>query len=154
MERSIHEQFLEKPENRRLYQQEKALIDATELLTEVMERKQMSRADLARAIGKSKAFVTQVLRGNQNMTLRTLADLFGAMRYEIIIQALPYPEDQTQIPDLDASSPFCYNRFWSQHFARQAQAELATQIYQSHGKGRRHPVFPHKSVPNSPRLAA
>ena len=90
MERAVHEQFLKTPENRRLYQQEKLLVEATELLAEVMERKNMTRAELARTIGKSKAFVTQVLRGNQNMTLRTLADLFGAMRYEVILQALPY----------------------------------------------------------------
>ncbi len=109
MDREVHDKFLRTPENRRLYQQEKLLVDATELLALVMERKNMSRAELARAIGKSKAFVTQVLRGNQNMTLRTLADLFGAMHHEVVVQALPFAEDR--VPDLDYSSPWAGYRF-------------------------------------------
>jgi transcriptional regulator with XRE-family HTH domain len=89
MNREVHDKFLQTPENRRLYRQEKLLVDVTELLASVMQTKGMSRAELARAIGKSKAFVTQVLRGNQNMTLRTVADLFGAMRHEVVVQAQP-----------------------------------------------------------------
>ena len=112
MDREVHSKFLEAPENRRLYQQEKLLVDATELLASVMEKKNMSRAELARAIGKSKAFVTQVLRGNQNMTLRTLADLFGAMRHELAVQALPFVEDR--VPDsaqvARSSAPSSRNR--------------------------------------------
>ncbi len=124
MERSVHEQFLKAPENQRLYQQEKLLVEATELLAEVMGKRQMSRAELARAIGKSKAFVTQVLRGNQNMTLRTVADLFGAMRHDVIIQAVPCEEDREGIADLDLSTPSGQYAFLSYHFAQQAKVAI------------------------------
>jgi len=147
MERSIHEQFLETPENRRLYQQEKLLVEATELLAEVMEKKKMTRAELARAIGKSKAFVTQILRGNQNMTLRTLADLFGAIRHEVVIQALPYVEDGEGVPDLDLSSPSGRYAFWSYHFAQQAQAALSRPAAPAQSKGRRRAHAPQTAPP-------
>jgi len=145
MERAVHEQFLKTPENRRLYQQEKLLVEATEFLAEVMERKNMTRAELARAIGKSKAFVTQVLRGNQNMTLRTLADLFGAMRHEVVLQALPYPEDAEEVPDLDLSSPFGYDAFWS-HFARQART-AGSRVTSPHPKRRPGRETPQPATP-------
>lgn len=124
MERSIHEQFLGTAENQRLYQQERLLVEVTELLARVMEKKEMNRSDLARAIGKSRAFVTQVLRGNHNMTLRTVADLFGAMRHDVVVEALPYTGDEGGIPDLDLNSPSGYYAFWSHHFAQQARAAL------------------------------
>lgn len=124
MERSIHEEFLERPENRRIYQQESLLVDVTELLAEVMDKKKMNRAELARAIGKSKAFVTQVLSGNHNMTLRTVADLFGAMRCDVIVQAVPCAEDREGVPDLDLTTPSGHYAFLSYHFAQQAKAAL------------------------------
>lgn len=55
-------------------------MSATELICELMQKKNVSRADLAKRIGKSKAFITQVLHGTRNMTLRTLADLAGALK--------------------------------------------------------------------------
>ena len=67
------------PEGRRLLEQEALLVSATELVARLMEEKKVNRAELARRIGKSKAFVTQTLRGPHNMTLRTLADLACAL---------------------------------------------------------------------------
>jgi transcriptional regulator with XRE-family HTH domain len=81
--------FLEKPEHRRLYEQEKLLVDAAELLSQAMETENVSRAELARRLGKSRSFVTQVLRGNHNMTLRTLADIFFSLDYQVSLQSLP-----------------------------------------------------------------
>lgn len=124
MESSNHEHFLQTPENRRLYQEEKLLVDVTELLAEVMDKKKMNRTELARAIGKSKAFVTQVLSGNHNMTLRTVADLFGAMRHDAIIQAVPCEEDREGVADLDLSTPSGQYAFWSYHFAQQAKVAI------------------------------
>lgn len=39
----------------------------------------MSRADLAKAIGKSRSFVTKILGGSHNFTLETLADIYAAL---------------------------------------------------------------------------
>lgn len=75
------------PDEKRLYEQEKLLFDATELISKLMERENISRSALAERLGKSKAYVTQVLRGQANMTLRTLADLMHAMGYSIKLAA-------------------------------------------------------------------
>jgi transcriptional regulator with XRE-family HTH domain len=67
------------PEYRRLLEQEALITDATELVYELMEEKGVNQKDLAKKIGKSKGFVSQVLSGRRNMTLRTLADLLVAL---------------------------------------------------------------------------
>lgn len=87
--KSAHDQFLESPEHQRLFEQERLLVEAAELLTEILENRKVTRAQLAQRLRKSKAFITQVLRGNHNMTLRTLADLFGALDLRIVMNAEP-----------------------------------------------------------------
>lgn len=67
----------------RLYLQEGLILEATDLLCKIMEAEEFSRSDLANALGKSPAFVSQVLNGNRNITLRTLADFAAALGYEI-----------------------------------------------------------------------
>jgi antitoxin component HigA of HigAB toxin-antitoxin module len=94
--KSAFEQFLDTPENKRLYEQERLLVDVTELLTAVMDKRRINRAQLAQRLGKSKAFVTQVLRGRHNMTLRTLADLFGAMECRVDLQVSPMAGRSTE----------------------------------------------------------
>ena len=43
-----------------------------EQLEELLERRHMSRADLARRLGTSRAYVTRVLRAEFNLTLETM----------------------------------------------------------------------------------
>ena len=73
---------------RRLSRQEQLLFDATELICRVLSDEGISRAELAKRIGKSKAFVTQVLRGQNNMTLRTLSDFANALGYDVELGAV------------------------------------------------------------------
>ncbi len=73
----------------KLLQQEELILEATELLATIMSENGISKADLARRLRKSKAFVTQCLNGGQNLTLRTLADLFGAIGYKLELGAKP-----------------------------------------------------------------
>jgi len=49
----------------------------------------ISKAELAERLGKTKAFVTQCLSGRQNLTLRTLADLFTALQFRASLGAEP-----------------------------------------------------------------
>jgi transcriptional regulator with XRE-family HTH domain len=73
----------------RLLAQEALILDATELISELMEARGLSRAELAKRIGKARGFVTQVLSGSRNMTLRTFADLAYALDARVTVQALP-----------------------------------------------------------------
>jgi hypothetical protein len=87
--RSTFEQFIGTPGNDRIYEQERLLVEATELISNVLETTNTKRGELAHRLGRSKAYVTQILRGNQNLTLRTLADVCWALDYRIVMQSQP-----------------------------------------------------------------
>jgi transcriptional regulator with XRE-family HTH domain len=57
--------------------------DFTEALARRMEEEGVSRAELARRLGTSQAYVTKVLRGNVNFTLATLVKLARAVGREV-----------------------------------------------------------------------
>jgi transcriptional regulator with XRE-family HTH domain len=63
----------------RLLAQERLILGATEAIVRLLEEQGVSRQELARRLGKSKGFVSQLLSGERNMTLRTLADLGHAL---------------------------------------------------------------------------
>ncbi len=69
----------ESDENKRLFAEEALIIQVTEAIWEAMEVRGCNKSQLAEALGKSKAFVTQLLSGSRNMTLRTLADIASAL---------------------------------------------------------------------------
>lgn len=89
--KTTFEHFIEKPHQNRLVHQERLMMEVTEMLTDVMKRGGVSRAELARRLGRSKAFVTQVLRGRHNMTMRTLGDLAWALNCTVRVSAAPEP---------------------------------------------------------------
>lgn len=76
-------------EERRFYEQEALIGMATERLSEMMHEKDLSKADLARLLGTSRAYVTNLLSGRTNLTLRTLADVAVAMGYRVEIKHEP-----------------------------------------------------------------
>ena len=55
------------------------LIEATERICELMDKHDISRAELARRLGKSRAYVTRLLNGQPNMTLKTLTQIAVAL---------------------------------------------------------------------------
>ena len=50
-----------------------------ERICELMEQKNISRADLARKLGKSRAYITRLLNGQPNLTLKTLTQIAVAL---------------------------------------------------------------------------
>ncbi len=71
------------PRQQQLFEEERLVLLATEEILKLMEREGISKADLARALGKSKAYVTQALAGGRNMTLRTLAGFAWACHHSV-----------------------------------------------------------------------
>ena len=65
------------------------ILDATELLCELLDTEEISRQELAQRLGKSKGFVSQVLSGERNMTLRTLSDIALALDCRLRLHAQP-----------------------------------------------------------------
>ena len=73
------EWFNESAENQQLTAQERLIIEVTEAIYSKMDDVGITKADLAQKLGKSQAFVSQLLSGSRNMTLRTLSDLCFAV---------------------------------------------------------------------------
>jgi transcriptional regulator with XRE-family HTH domain len=83
------QEFVQDPERHRIFEQESLAIEATELISTLLKERQVNKAELAKRIGKSKAYVTQLLSGGRNMTLHTFADLAFALGYKVELQASP-----------------------------------------------------------------
>jgi hypothetical protein len=83
MEKTLVEKYVADPLHMRLYQQERAIYEVTEKLEELMRERNVSRAELARLLKKSKGWVTQLLDGQANKTIRTVADVFAVLGFEL-----------------------------------------------------------------------
>lgn len=80
------------PQLMAIRQQEELIVQITELISIAMEKRGVSKADIAQRLGKSRPFVTQVLSGEANLTLRTIADMFTAMGLEMCVGYRDIPE--------------------------------------------------------------
>lgn len=83
MAQTTVEKFVSTPDGQRAYQQDRALEAVSDLLCELMANKGITRADLAKRLGKSPGWVTQSLDGDRNKTIRTLSDLFWALGHSM-----------------------------------------------------------------------
>lgn len=84
----LHEWVDADPERARIYAQEALIVDVAEEIWAALSEVKMTKAELAAKLGKSKAFVTQVLDGSRNMTLRTLADIACAIEREACVRLM------------------------------------------------------------------
>lgn len=76
----------ETSEGRLLLEEERVLLDVTETVARLLEEQGISRSELARRIGKQPAFVTKLLRGDNNFTLRTLVRVLDACGKTVHLQ--------------------------------------------------------------------
>ncbi len=60
------------------FQTERILVEIGEQIVTQMENQAISRAELARRLGVSRAFVTRLLTGNPNLTIKTLVRVASA----------------------------------------------------------------------------
>ena len=84
-----HEVLMEDPEFRRLLAIEALVAESSEVIARLMAEQNVSKADLARRLNKSRAWVTQLLSGKANMTVRTLAEVVYALDAEVKLHAQP-----------------------------------------------------------------
>jgi transcriptional regulator with XRE-family HTH domain len=59
----------------RVFAREELVYNVTEDLLVILEDMDVSKQELARRLGKSRSYVTQILSGARNMTLGTLSDV-------------------------------------------------------------------------------
>lgn len=91
MMRTRHEMLMQDPEYRRLYAVEGLVTEAAEFVSELMQEQGINKAELARRLGKSRAWVTRLLSGSANMTMRTFAELVYALGAEVEISRKDRP---------------------------------------------------------------
>ncbi len=71
--------FLEDRQNRRLFEQERLILGITEAICALMNERGFTRAELAQRLGCSPSNVSQILDGDNNFTVRTIADCLFAL---------------------------------------------------------------------------
>lgn len=78
------------------YEFTKVAIDVGEQIVARMEERGMTQADLARAMGVSRARVSQILRGNDNLTLKSIVAVAIALdcRVEMLLKPFEAPESE------------------------------------------------------------
>ena len=143
-----HEILMEDPEYRKLYAIEGLVADAAELLARLMEQQGINKADLARRLGKSRAWVTQLLSGKANMTFRTFAEVVYALGAEVRLAAQPQETEQDRTSLLQrwaaAFQMPCVGSLWKvKPEAQFAFSDLAPAVWarQEHAKGLERPGY-------------
>lgn len=81
--------LLQEAQQRDSYWTERAILEFTEELVRTMEDRNVSRAELARRIGSSQAYITKILGGNANFTLASMTKLARALGSEMRVHMAP-----------------------------------------------------------------
>jgi len=76
-----YEVFASTAKGRRLLRQEDLILEVLEGFSGALAVEDISKTDLAKRLGKTKGFVSQILSGGRNLTLRTIADVCWALGY-------------------------------------------------------------------------
>ena len=85
--RSEYERLVATREGRRLLEQERAILGATELVCRLMREKGVSRAGLARKLGQTERHVDLALCGETSLTLRNVSDMLVALGCRLVFSA-------------------------------------------------------------------
>jgi len=79
----------------RAFAKEDLVYNVTEDILVILEDMEISKVDLAKKLGKSKSYISQVLSGARNMTLGTLSDICFALGFKPEIR-LPVEDAQKE----------------------------------------------------------
>lgn len=104
-------------EEMKFYLQEKSILEITEIIAQLMENKNVKKIELAKRLNRSKGYITQLLNGRANMTLRTISDVLWALDFSLTIEALPLEFEK----DLESVGQYDLSRgadFWEQQTIR------------------------------------
>lgn len=71
------------PSGLRLFQQEGAILEFTELVCELLERTKTSRTELAKSLKMPKQRLNAILAGGVDITIREMADIFTSLNHEL-----------------------------------------------------------------------
>ncbi|OCH42322.1 helix-turn-helix domain-containing protein [Aliivibrio fischeri] len=75
---------------------EDLVFNVTEDLLVMLDELNISKADLAKRLGKSKSYITQMLSGSRNMTLGSFSDICFALGFKPEIKIPVKPVEQSE----------------------------------------------------------
>jgi transcriptional regulator with XRE-family HTH domain len=76
---SLYDRISSSPERMKNFQRERLEMEITELICQLMEQQGITRADLAKRLGKSRPYITKMLGSGTNLTVKTISDIFFAL---------------------------------------------------------------------------
>ena len=82
-----YDELMSDPDFRKEMAIESLEAEAAEVIAQLMAEQDLSKADVARRLKKSRSWVTQLLNGKANMTIRTLAEVTFALGGQLSIQS-------------------------------------------------------------------
>lgn len=75
--------------SRRRTTQDELIASVTEAVSQVLEAEGITQTELGRRMGRTRGFVSQLLTGGRNLTLRTIADLADALGRRVRLELVP-----------------------------------------------------------------
>lgn len=121
--------LIDRAKRRDSYWVGKAISDFTDDLYSLMETRGVNKAELARRIGSSPAYITKVLRGNNNFTIESMVRLVRALDGQLCIH-VGRAEDQVRWFDVvakrghHAAAPQAgFRRISETHYQKQTPSE-------------------------------
>ncbi len=84
---------MEKDENlKKLYMEERLILRVTNVISGLMEEQNIKKVDLAECVGCSKGYITQILDGTANLTLKTISNILFELGSTLAVKAEPIKE--------------------------------------------------------------
>ena len=79
---------MEKDENlKKLYLEERLILRVTNVISGCMEEQKVKKVDLAKRVGCSKGYITQILDGTANLTLKTVSNVLFELGSTLAVKA-------------------------------------------------------------------
>ncbi len=82
-------EMLEKYKDDLEFRMEGVILEFTEKIVQKMEELDINRSELAERLGVSKAFVTKLLNGNPNLTIKTMMSLADVLGCDLNLDLYP-----------------------------------------------------------------
>ena len=101
--------YIRENQNSFWFKLEELLYDLTETIYERMKQKGISQRELAKRLGVSDAYISKILKGNENISLKTLLKLALALGLNVEIKMQPIEQRSYRKNDESTS-----NRSWQE----------------------------------------
>lgn len=94
---SLKEQLMKTREGAIAWYQEQAVLEVTDTICSLMDKKKMTRAELAKAIGMPPKRFDKFLDGQEILDVRAIAEILFVLGYKLRMRALSLPTESEPI---------------------------------------------------------